>query len=207
MDVEAGYVHQPSAIGGDKADRVIRSMQLKFEQRGNNLINLVNQFATDLERDSSELCESIDDSHNQVIEIGDVINVKEKIDSIENACNRVRVNLARSNHRFKRKTTALGKAMESVKDMSQEDRQRHLEQNRDLAADQKAKRAKESGPGLGNAPHVIQAEDGRGAVVFDDREETFIAKKIQKFIDVKGRQPATITTTVDGVSPIASRHR
>ena len=55
MDVETGYVHQPNAIGGDKADRVIKSMQLKYEQRGNNLINLVNQFATDLERDSSEL--------------------------------------------------------------------------------------------------------------------------------------------------------
>ena len=134
MDVETGYVHQPNAIGGDKADRVIKSMQLKYEQRGNNLINLVNQFATDLERDSSELCESIDDSHNQVIEIGDVIDVKEKIDSIENACNRVRVNLARSNQRLKRKTSALGKAMESAKDMTQDDRQRHLEQNRDLAA-------------------------------------------------------------------------
>ena len=61
MDVDAGYVHQANAIGGDIADRVIKSMQLKYEQRGNNMINLVNQFATDLERDSSELCESIDD--------------------------------------------------------------------------------------------------------------------------------------------------
>ena len=203
MDVDAGHVHQANAIGGDKADRVIRSMQLKYEQRGNNLINLVNQFATDLERDSSELCESIDDSHNQVIEIGAVIDLKDKIDSIERACNRVRVNLARSNQRLKRKTIAMGKDMESVKDMTQVDRQRHLEQNRDLAVDQKTKRAKESRDGLGNAPHVIQAEDGHGAVVFDDRKDKAIEKKIQKFIEVKGRQPATITTQVDGVSQVA----
>ena len=82
MDAEAGYVYQPVAICGDHADRAIKSMQMKFVQRGNNLLGLVHQFATDLERDSSELCHSIDDSHDRVIEIGEVLEVKEKIDLI-----------------------------------------------------------------------------------------------------------------------------
>ena len=105
-------------------------MQLKLIQRGNNLLGLVNQFATDLERDSSELCHSIGDSHDRVIEVGEVLEIKDKIDASERACNSVRANLARSNHRFKRKVTALNQAKESVKDMGYEERQRHLEQNR-----------------------------------------------------------------------------
>ena len=205
MDVEAGYVHQPSAIDGDKAGRVIKSMQVKFGQRGDNLLGLVNQFTTDLERDSSELCQSIDDSHDRVFEVGDVIEVNEKLDAIVRACDRVRVNLARSNQRFKRKTSALEQAKESLKDMSQEDRQSHLEKNRDLATEQKNKRVKESESCLGNAPHVIHMEDGRGSVVFDDRGgvSSVIDKKIEKFIAKRGRQPATITQTVQGVTNVA----
>ena len=199
MDVEAGYVHQPNAIGGDEADRVIRSMQLKFTQRGNNFLGLINQFATDLERDSSELCQSIDDSHDRVIEIGVVLKVEDKIEAIESACNKLRANLARSNHRFKRKVIALNQAMEAAKDMNLEDRQRHLEKNRAIAAEQKNKRAKESGPFIGCAPNVILMEDGRGAVAFDDREELVITNVIAP----KVRPPITITETIDGVSRVA----
>ena len=91
-------IHMTAALSGDHADRVIENMQLKFIQHGDNLLGLVNQFATDLERDSSELRHSIDESHNRVIEIGDVLEVKDKIDAIERDCNSVLANLARSNH-------------------------------------------------------------------------------------------------------------
>ena len=165
----SGYTYQPVAITGQNAELAIKSMQAKFIQRGNNLLGLVHQFATDYDRDAQEVCHSLDDSHNRAIEIGDTIEAVQKVDAIEHACNELRATVARGNQRLKRKVKDLEEAKLSARAMDATERGLHFDHNRDVAEEQKQKRARESSPNRGAGPNVILMADGRGAVAFDAR--------------------------------------